>query len=124
MNQSTPTIRCEQFSDAPFLEPSQCCTQMNLVSATLHSLQCHTYKVRHYTPSGVKPILTCDKNVIKEHIANNHVFVCNICVDFIFAELIHHDKVFSHVTQCVIRSTNNQSQPYICTNCLQTSWYR
>ena len=58
-------------------------------------------------PSGVKPILTCDKEVLSQHTANNHILICNIYSQLIQLELKSHYKVDDHVTQCVIRSIKN-----------------
>ena len=60
-------------------------------------------------PSGVKPFFTCDKEVLNQHTANNHILHCNICSQLIQLELTSHDKVSDHVVQCVIRFTYNTS---------------
>ena len=119
MDLSSNITRCHPFSDTLYVEAGskqECCTNMNLVSATLHSIQCYTCKVRKCMPSGVKPILTCDKKVLSHHTVNNHILICNICSQIIQPELTSHEKVNDHVTQCVIRSTYNTSRPYICTS--------
>ena len=49
MDLSSNITRCHPFSDALYVEAGskECCTDMNLVSATLHSIQCYTCKVSH-----------------------------------------------------------------------------
>ena len=115
------STRCYPFSSQPFQGCLVCCNKMNLVSALDHTFKCLTCLMRKNTPTGVSPIFP-PNHCAHDHIANNHILVCLICQSQIFQGTWCKDKVFTHVSLCIIHATYNTSRPFVCTSCLNTLW--
>ena len=91
---------------------------MYLIPVLSHSFKCQTCLVRRDVP--IFPATEC----ADEHFANNHIIICLVCQSRNFQGTWSKDKALAHISQCIVKATNNSSKPYICSYCLQTLWLK
>ena len=116
-------IRCHPFSSVLYAGHKHCCNKMSLVPVLSNSFKCQTCLLRRDTPAGVAPIFPANE-CADEHFANNHILICLICQSRHFQGTWSKDKAKAHISECIVKATNNFSKPYICISCLQTLWLK
>ena len=101
------------FSDAIHPGRKQCCMKQYLLSALEYPLN---------VPHEVAPLVAA--GMVAMHLLNNCLVMCIICTNKAFQQVWGLQQANLHVAECITKVDNSGSWPYICTNCLQTIWFK